>query len=60
MRQCFQLEQCIPPTWRLHPLQGRTVNDFMRHLKAAYVEGLDAQQEGEIDPLAFNWKQLSQ
>ena len=41
-------------------IQGCTVNDFMRHLKVAYVEGLDAQREGEIDPLAFNWKQLSQ
>lgn len=40
--------------------KGRTVNDFMRHLKVAYVEGLDAQQEGEVDPRAFNWNRLSQ
>jgi len=32
----------------------------MRHLKVAYVEGLDAQQEAEVDPLAFDWKRLSQ
>lgn len=40
------------------PLQGRTAHDFIRHLKAAFVEALDAQQEGAIDPTAFDWKRL--
>lgn len=67
MQSCMRIKHCICCSaqdvtiynYRLESAQGRSANDFVRHLKAAYVEALDAQQEGEIDPSAFDWAALS-
>ena len=39
-------------------MQGRTVGDFLRHLKAMFVTGETAQEDGEELPNAFRWEHL--
>lgn len=41
-------------------LQGHTAKDFLRRLKAQYVNSSQAQEDGADDPTAFNWHGLGE
>jgi hypothetical protein len=36
-------------------LQSYNTGDFIRRLKARYVNDTDAQERGAYDPMAFDW-----
>ncbi|KAK9814085.1 hypothetical protein WJX72_000419 [[Myrmecia] bisecta] len=40
--------------------KGRSITDFLRRLKARYVHSSEAQEDGALDPEAFNWAALGQ